>query len=243
MRGTACAVVVMMAAGPLWAGPVEVLTSRHAYDAAAGAGVVEDFTISEGTAALITGPLSASRSYPALFQFGSVHAGDIVGGVTFSNPGATDPITAEYSAKFVIDHGGVAGFNESFLATYTREQPAPQPIIIDFDQPVLAFGFVTDHVYTGDAFTATVRYGDGTESTQKIANPRADGQEGFYGFVSDGPDIVGATFLGTSVEQGPSFAMDDFTFVVPLPPALYAALPAGFFVAVAICSHRRRPHR
>ena len=241
MRGAACAfaVVVIVLAGRLNAGPVNVVTSRDAFEAAVGAGAVEDFTISEGTAAILTGPLNASSSYPALFHFGSVRPGDIIEGVTFSNPGATEPITGEYSATFVVDHGGVAQFNESFLATYTRERPGPQPILIDFDRPVLGFGFVTDHVYTGDAFNVSVRYSDGAESTQTLANPRADGDNGFYGFVSDDADIVGASFLGTSVERGPSFAMDDFTLVVPLPPALYISPVAALCVAAAVRVHRR----
>jgi hypothetical protein len=235
-------VVWAASALPVTAGSITVITARDAFEAAAGPSVLEEFTISQGTAAILTGPLNASSSYPAQFIFGSVRPGDIVPGVTFFSPGATDPITGELSAKFVVDHGGIASFDESFLATYTRGEPEAQPILVSFDQPVLAFGFVTDHVYTGDSFTATVRFSDGTDVTETIANDHADAENPFYGFVSDRSDIIGGAFIG-SADIGASFAMDDFTFAIPLPPAVYAAPVMATCLAAAVRAHRGAPRR
>jgi hypothetical protein len=218
-----------------------VYTSRSDFDSAVGPTVTEDFDIGGVGAAILTDSLNAASSFPGIFGFSGVMPGQIVPGVTFDSPGATNPITGPQDAEFAIDIGGPARFPGSFLAAYNHGGP-PEPIIATFVPTVVAIGFDTDHIYTGDTFTASLFYTDGSSETLDLTNSAPDGQLAFYGLVSDsGADIEGISLVGTSaVDAG--FAVGNFSFTsmevvhsssVPLPPAAWLAAAVVPLIIVA----------
>jgi hypothetical protein len=212
---------------------VAVFSDRSSFDVAAGSTVIENFTIPGGSAALLLGPLNSSSSYPAEFGFGPVTPGDIIPGVTFSSPSDTNPIIGPQSATFFIDFGGTAGFDGSFLATYDRGGPA-QPLTATFAPSAYAVGFDTDHVYSGDRFTAALQFTSGPDITETLSNSVPDGTTTFYGFVStDGTPITQITLVGDSA-IGSGFGLDNFAFSSSSPitdPSLIP-LPAGFWLGI-----------
>jgi hypothetical protein len=221
-----CWAALALVGGVVRAGTVGVFTSRLEFEIGMGQTTIEDFTIPGGQAALLVGPLNSASDFPADFGFASVGPGEIVPGVSFSSPGATEPFVSPDGAKFFIDSGGLAGFQGSFLATYNRSGP-PQPLTATFASPVSGVGFDTDHVYTGDTFTATLHLTSGADVVEPLTNSFPDGTETFYGFTAPGPDIASITLLGSSASDN-GFGLDNFTFAkassVPLPSALYMSL-------------------
>jgi hypothetical protein len=238
---------LLLLSGFLHAGTVGIFTSQKAFDAAAGPTALEDFTIAGGQAALLTGPLNSASNFPAQFGFAPVVPGDVVSGVTFSSPGATAPFIGPQDAKFYVDFGGLAGFQGSFLATYNRGGP-PQPLTASFALPVFGVGFDTDHVYTGNSFTATLHFASGNDVTEPLNNTLPDGTSTFFGFTSpNGADITGITLLGASASDE-GFGLDNFVFTaqaplepsfVPLPTSLYMTLLAAPGIALLSLRIRR----
>jgi hypothetical protein len=238
---------LLLLSGLLHAGTVGIFTSQKAFDAVAGPTTLEVFSIAGGQAALLTGPLNSASNFPAQFGFAPIVPGDIISGVTFSSPGATESFNGPQGAKFYIDFGGLAGFQASFLATYNRGGP-PQPLTASFALPVSGVGFDTDHVYTGDSFTATLHFASGNDVTEPLTNTISDGTSTFFGFTSpNGADITGITLLGASASDE-GFGLDNFVFTthaplepsfVPLPTSLYMTLLAAPGIALLSLRIRR----
>ena len=224
--------------------PITIFTQRTAFDAAVGPTSLEDFTV-DGPGVILTGPLNATSSYPARFGFEPLLPGDIVPGVTFTSPGASDPVASIDDVKFALTFGSVLDLDHTFLATMNRAGPR-QPITVEFSPAVAAFGFDADEQTTGQNLTAEVVFTTGASTTLALENPNSIGTRSFFGFRSDDADIARVTFVGTADAYDIGFGFDNFAFTsadlvppaIPLPPAV---LMAPVAVGCGVFWRRRAP--
>ncbi len=168
------------------AGLITTFTDRTVFDAAVGATTFEDFT-SSAHFPIPGGSLSSTSS------FGTLSAGDIQAGVTYTTPLGS-------GNYFNIDAGG--GFTGGFLDGFN---PSDRDLTITYDPLIAAFGFDTNSLMPD--FDITINFMSGQSYD---ANFTGISSMQFFGFQSDIADIQSVLISGNNSFFG--FAIDDHSF-------------------------------
>jgi len=184
------------------ASTITTFSDRAIFDAAVGVTTLENFTDSNHFP-IPGGSLSSTSS------FGSLSAGDIQAGATYTTPVGGGPY-------FNIDSGG--GFSGGFLDGLN---PSDRDLTISYDPLISAFGFDTNSLVPD--FDITINFLSGSSY---INNFTGITNMQFFGFQSNVADIQSILISGNSNNFGFGFAIDNHSFggnvsSVPAPAALW----------------------
>ncbi len=196
------------------AGLITTYTDRATFDATVGPTTLEDFT-SSSHFPIPGGSLSSTTS------FGTLSAGDIKAGATYSTPVGT-------GNYFNIDSGGgfpPGGFLDGF-------NPSDRDLTITYDPIISAFGFETNNLMPD--FDITINFLSDPSYTNNFSGISA---MSFFGFQSSARDIQSVVISGNNSSFG--FAIDNHSFdssAVP-EPTTFALLGLGL---AGVAFSRRR---
>lgn len=197
---TSATIALGLTSGLTNAASITTFTDRALFDAAVGPTVLENFT-STSHFPIPGGTLDSTTS------FGSLNAGDIQVGATYSTP--VGP-----GNYFNIDAGGgfTGGFLDSLSSTGERD------LTITYDSSISAFGFDTNSLMPN--FDITINFTSGGTYTNSFSG--ISGMT-FFGFQSDLADISSVVIDGNGSSF--NFAIDNHSFggvsAVPVPAAVW----------------------
>jgi hypothetical protein len=224
-RTTLFALAALLSARPATA-QLTVFTSKAAFDAAVGPTTTETFT-NTSHFPLATGVLNSSTVGAGLV------AGDIRPGATYSS------LPVGPGSFFNIDAGGV--YSGGFLDGIGQNPNAP--LVVTFDTPASAFGFVTND-FMGSSFSLTANLVGGGSYANVFSG--LGGALQFFGFRSASAGITSVSILGDNA-SGFRFALDDFQFnaapttpTTTTPEPLSVTLVAGGLLGIGGVARRRR---
>lgn len=168
------------------AGSIAIFSDRSLFDAAVGSTTLENFT-STYHFPIPGGSLSSTSS------FGTLSAGDIQVGATYTTPVGT-------GNYFNIDAG--AGFTGGFLDGFN---PSTRDLTIKYDPLISAFGFDTNALMPD--FDIVINFVSGSSYQ---ANFTGITSMRFFGFQSNLTDIQSVLISGNNSYFG--FAIDNHSF-------------------------------
>lgn len=195
----ACCLLLVLSAS-VNAGTITTYSDVATFHAAVNPTTLEDFTDSSHFP-IPGGSLSSTTS------FGTLLAGDIQPGATYTTPVGT-------GNYFNIDAGG--GFMGGFLNGFN---PSDRDLTITYSPLVAAFGFETTDLMP--AFDIVINFVSGSSYAGHFTG--IIGRE-FFGFQSDAYDIQSVIISGNNSYFG--FAIDNHAFgghvsTVPVPAAVW----------------------